>query len=102
LGAGGLIRSYGGAARLVLREAPRKTLIPKTSFRVLVPPANAGTVYDAAAKVGGVTSDEEYTVYGDFKVTLICETQDETRLRTSLTDATRGSVKFLEERDEQS
>jgi putative IMPACT (imprinted ancient) family translation regulator len=102
LGAGGLIRAYGGAARLVLREAPRKTLIPKTSFRLLVPSANAGIVYDAAAKLDGVTSDEEYTVDGDFIVTVTCETQHETRFRTSVTDATRGSVKFLEENDEQS
>lgn len=103
MGAGGLIRAYGGAARLVLREAPRKTLIPKTSFRLLVSSANAGTVYDAVAKLGGVTSDEEYTVDGDFKVTITCETQHEIRLRTSVTDATRGSVEFLvEENDEQS
>jgi putative IMPACT (imprinted ancient) family translation regulator len=99
LGAGGLIRAYGGAARLVLREAPRKTLIPKTSFRVLVPSTNSGSVYDAAAKVGGVTSDEEYSAEGDFIVTLTCDTQHETRLRTSLTDATRGSVEFLNERE---
>ena len=97
LGAGGLIRAYGGAARLVLREAPKETFIPKTSFRVLVSSSNAGTVYDAAAKVGGVISDEEYTVDGEFIVTITCETQHEIRLRESLTDSTRGSCKFLQE-----
>lgn len=97
LGAGGLIRAYGGAARLVLREAPKETFIPKTSVRLLVSSSNAGTVYDATAKVGGVICAEEYTVGGDFIVTITCETQHESRLRECLTDSTRGSVKFLHE-----
>lgn len=100
LGAGGLIRAYGGAARLVLREAPKETLIPKTSIRTLVPSQNAGSVYDAVAKIGGVASDEEYTAEGDFIVTLTCDLEKEGQLRTSLTDATRGSVQFLVEQDD--
>ena len=36
LGAGGLIRAYGGAARQVLDEAPKEVLIPTTSTRVKV------------------------------------------------------------------
>lgn len=99
LGAGGLIRAYGGAARLVLREAPKETLIPKTSIRTVVPSQNAGAVYDAVAKVAGVASDEEYTAEGDFIVTLTCDLEKESRLRESLTDATRGSVQFLVDDD---
>lgn len=97
LGAGGLIRAYGGAARQVLRDATKETLIPKTSFRTLVPSQNAGSVYDAVAKVGGAASDEEYTAEGDFVVTLTCDLEKEKELRQILTDATRGSVKFLED-----
>lgn len=54
-------------------------------------------MYDAVAKVSGVASDEEYTAEGDFVVTLTCELEKETRLRESLTDATRGSVQFLDD-----
>lgn len=95
LGAGGLIRAYGGAARLILREAPKETLIPKTSMRTMVPSQSAGVVYDAIAKAGGVASEEEYTAEGDFIVTLTCDLEKEDSLRDSLTDSTRGAVKFL-------
>ena len=98
LGAGGLIRAYGGAARLVLREASKETLIPKTSIRIRLPSSYAGSAYDAAAKVGGDASEEEYTAEGDFVVTLTCEVEKEIHLRERLTDATRGCVRFLEDK----
>lgn len=100
LGAGGLIRAYGGAARLVLREAPKEVLIPKTTLRICVSSQNAGAVYDTVGKVGGVARDEEYTADGDFIVTLTCDLEQESRLRDSLSDATRGSVQFLLEADD--
>lgn len=99
LGAGGLIRAYGGAARLVLREAPKEVLIPKTSLRVCVPSQNAGAVYDAAAKVGGSASNEEYKAEGELVVTVTCELEQGDRLRQILSDATRGNAEFLELED---
>lgn len=95
LGAGGLIRAYGGTARLVLREAPKKVLIPKTAIRVSTGAANAGTIYQMATKFGGVASDESYNEIGDLEVTLVCETEHMEDLKESIIDATRGTAKFL-------
>ena len=61
-----------------------------------MPSSSAGAVYDAVGKIGGAASNEEYTADGDFIVTLTFEVRQESVLRKSLTDATRGSVKFLE------
>ena len=96
LGAGGLIRAYGGGARQVLREAPKKILIPKSTFRVSVSSSFIGSIYDSVLKAGGVTSGEEYDVQGNLAVTITVETEHEDRLRETLTDATRGKLEFVE------
>lgn len=96
LGAGGLIRAYGGTARLALREAPQIVLVPKTAIRVSTSAANAGSVYQMATKFGGVVGDESYNETGDLEVTLVCETEHLDNLKQSLVDATRGSAKFLD------
>lgn len=88
---------------MVLREAPKEVLIPTTCFRVSLSSSNAGAVgavYDAVSKVGGMTSDEEYTADGDFILTVTCEMQQERRLRNSLTDGTRGAIEFPVDDDE--
>jgi len=92
LGAGGLIRAYGGAARLVLREAPVDILVPKTIVRVTVSTEHIGTVYELVGKLSGTVKDEEYGVDGSLSVTITCEVSDSDRLRASLTDATKGSA----------
>lgn len=92
LGAGGLIRAYGGAARLVLREAPVDVIIPKASVRVTVGTEHIGTVYELAGKVSGTASDEEYGADGSLSVTITCESSYEDRLRAGLTDATKGTA----------
>mmetsp|Transcript_17897 Transcript_17897/g.29624 ORF Transcript_17897/g.29624 Transcript_17897/m.29624 type:complete len:254 (+) Transcript_17897:198-959(+) len=97
LGAGGLIRAYGGGARLVLREAPKKVLIPTSTFRISVASRCIGSIYDSVLKAGGATSEEEYDVEGNLAISITCETQYEDGLRETLTDATRGAVIFLEE-----
>jgi uncharacterized YigZ family protein len=100
LGAGGLIRAYGGAARLVLREAPLAVLIPRSSLRITVDYVNIGSVYEIVAKVGGLASKEEYGDDGSLSVTITCETDRLEQLRQGLKDSTRGGVAFLEEGDE--
>lgn len=95
LGAGGLIRAYGGAARLVLRDAPIIVLIPKSTVRVTVDMAHIGTVYELIAKVEGICSDELYGVDGSLAMSITCETNNLSRLRKSLNDATRGSAIIL-------
>ncbi|CAJ1934963.1 unnamed protein product [Cylindrotheca closterium] len=101
LGAGGLIRTYGAAARLVLREAPVDILIPKSTFRVKISDAGyVGSIYDCVSKVsGGVTSGDEYGADGSLSVSITCDLEEFDRLQGGLRDATRGSIEFLEEEE---
>jgi len=94
LGAGGLIRAYGGTARLVLRAAEKKILIPTSSLHLRTPSSNAGQIYTTASKFGGTVSGETYTTNGDLEVTVVCESSRFDGLREELRDATRGDVVF--------
>jgi len=95
LGAGGLIRAYGAAARLVLRDAPISILIPKSTVTVKVDAVHIGAVYDIASKLNAVGSGEEYGTDGSLTVTLTCETSTLEDLRSRLIDSTRGEAKFV-------
>ena len=95
LGAGGLIRAYGSAARLVLRSSPTEIYIPKSTIRLSTRTANSGAVYAAAAKFGGVTSGETYNDRGELEVCVFCDEVDGERLKEEIVDATRGGVMFL-------
>ena len=71
-------------------------LIPKSTFQVSVTSDHVGAIYDSVAKMGGSTSGEEYGIDGHLSVTITCNLEVSDLLKTSLTDATRGTVKFLE------
>jgi putative IMPACT (imprinted ancient) family translation regulator len=96
LGAGGLIRAYGGAARQALRESPISRVVPQTTFKIRKIGASAvGIVYDSVAKVGGKTSNESYdAIDGSLTVTVTCDSSIKASLQASLQDATRGSIQF--------
>ena len=94
LGAGGLIRAYGGTARLVLREAERDILIPQSQINISVPSSHAGSIYTAASKHGGIVQGESYNEKGDLLATIICETENFDSMLEDLRDATRGAVIF--------
>jgi uncharacterized YigZ family protein len=96
LGAGGLIRAYGNAARQVLREAPRTILIPKSTFSIKVSPSYIGSLYDIVSKFDGVCRDEEYDAAGNVKATIVCDTSNENVLRSTILDSTRGTAVFSE------
>ena len=94
LGAGGLIRAYGNAARQVLRESSRTILIPKSTFIVEVSTSYIGSLYDIVAKFDGVCDKEVYDVEGNVKATIICDTSSEKELQSTLHDSTRGTAVF--------
>lgn len=98
LGAGGLIRSYGAAARLVLREAPVEVLIPMGAVRVKVDPSHVGSLYELVGKYSASTSKEDYLIDGSVEVTITCEAQHLDDFCTNIKDATRGQAIF--DRDE--
>jgi len=96
LGAGGLIRAYGGAARLVRRSARTIPRIPKVSMRISTSAANLGAVYAASSRHNGVTmSDETYNDRGELEVTITCDEEDSQRLMDEMVAATRGAVIFV-------
>jgi uncharacterized YigZ family protein len=97
LGTGGLIRAYGGAARKVLREAPKFELIAQASIRVQVDAQYIGTVYEAIGKVRGTCLDEGYENDGSLTAILRCQSAALPVLKAALADSTKGSVKFLDD-----
>lgn len=94
LGAGGLIRAYGGTARLVLREAEKDILIPMSHVTVRTPSSNAGNIYTTATRCGGVVEGEEYKENGDIVANIVCETKNFECLIEQIRDATKGDVTF--------
>lgn len=94
LGAGGLIRSYGAAARQVLRESPVEILIPMSSTRVKLDSSHVGSLYELLGKYSASTSEEDYLLDGSVEMTITCETGDMHDFCTSLKDATRGEAVF--------
>ena len=94
LGAGGLIRAYGNAARLVLRSAPTVIHIPTVRLRLVINTQYSGSVYALAARFNGVTSGESYNDRGELEVVIEVEEESEELLRKEIVDATRGSAIF--------
>ena len=94
LGAGGLIRAYGGTARLVLRVAERDILIPKSQISVCTSSSNAGIIYATATRYGGVVEGESYNEKGDLIASIICDAEKYDSIIEELTDATRGAITF--------
>jgi uncharacterized YigZ family protein len=94
LGAGGLIRAYGSSARQVLREAEKMVLVPKSTVNLTTSSSNAGQIYGAANKVGGVVETETYDAKGNLNVTIVCDSEKLDDLMVDITDSTRGDVTF--------
>mmetsp|Transcript_29444 Transcript_29444/g.29848 ORF Transcript_29444/g.29848 Transcript_29444/m.29848 type:complete len:115 (-) Transcript_29444:101-445(-) len=97
LGAGGLIRAYGGTARLVLRVSPTKILIPRATIRISTPLSNVGQLYDLIGKFHGDSHDEVYSDKGDLQISITCDLSVLEELKESLTDATRGQLTFVDD-----
>ena len=94
LGAGGLIRAYGGAAREVLRKAEVKVLIPTSTALVKVNASHVGSVYELVAKFSATPSEEEFLADGSMQVKITCESAHMDAFCSSLTDATRGEAEI--------
>lgn len=64
LGAGGLVRAYGGCAAECLRTAPRRALIAWSQLAVGVPFASESALRQLVAECGGSLGDEHYDSAG--------------------------------------
>ena len=93
LGAGGLVRAYGGAAAECLRRADKRPLIVFAELEFACPFANLGDAHAALNAAGASKSDERFDADGvTLRVRLPADRVDD--LKTRLRDATRDRVRF--------
>ena len=89
LGAGGLVRAYGGAASECLRAAPKKELKPLLHVKVTVPFDAVGALYTLMERLGARKDSETYTQDG-VTLSLTVEKGQRESLVSGVADATRG------------
>lgn len=94
LGAGGLVRAYGGAAAECLRLAPREPLVAWATVELTCPFDDLGHVHAALAAHSAAKQDEDFDEHGArLRVQLPADRVD--ALKSQLRDATRNRVSFL-------
>ena len=98
LGAGGLVRAYGGAAAECLRQAERRPLVVLKRLVVHCPFEDMGSVHAALASHAADKLDEQFDESGAIlRVRLPADRAD--TLKTHLRDATRDRVRVVEVQD---
>jgi uncharacterized YigZ family protein len=95
LGAGGLVRAYGGAAAECLRLAPRRPLIKTTTRLVHCGFEDIGTLHAALANTDAQKGEEVFLPEGlQMPITLPLDQLDALVIR--LRDATRDRIRLTE------
>lgn len=93
LGAGGLVRAYGGCAAECLRIAPRLPLIELATLQLHAPFDALGSVHAALPAVHAVKLEERFDPDGvTLRLQLPADRMDELKIR--LRDATRDRVRI--------
>lgn len=97
LGAGGLVRAYGGAAAEALRTAPRQSIVQWASLVVQVGFPHVQALHAALAAFGAVKRDESFDTEG-LRVACDLPTDAIEAFEARLRDATRGLSRVFRER----
>lgn len=98
LGAGGLVRAYGGAAAECLRRAERRPLIAMRQLRLACPFDDIGALHAALATVDARKLDETFDESGlRLLVSLPADRVDS--LKNLLRDATRNRASLVDAED---
>lgn len=92
LGAGGLVRAYGGAAAECLRSASRRPLLAMAEVRLACAFGDTGEIHAAIAALAATKLDERFDSDGVHFLLRLPATQVET-LQLRLRDATRDRVR---------
>ena len=96
LGAGGLVRAYGGCAAECLRTAPRQALIEYRELHLRYPFEHTGAVHAALAQHGAEKLGETFDAAGArLHLRLPAERRD--ALQVHLRDASRDQVRVADE-----
>lgn len=99
LGAGGLVRAYGGCAAECLRTAPRRPLIAMTVLSLHAPFDALGALHAALPAAHARKLDETFQPDGA-RLRLELPSDRVADLKTRLRDATRNQVQFAPAADE--
>ena len=99
LGAGGLVRAYGGAAAECLRQAERRPLVAMQALTVHCGFDDLGSVH-AALVAHGAEKEQECFTEGGATLQLLLPSSQVDALKTQLRDATRNRVRFAESESE--
>ena len=95
LGAGGLVRAYGGAAAECLRRAERRALVVMHETTIVCPFDDLGSVHAALGAWSAEKMSEDFHETGvNLRLRLPAAHLD--ALKTQLRDATRNRVRFAE------
>lgn len=89
LGAGGLVRAYGGTAAQCLRAAAKTEIQKRVRLAVLAPFECVGDVYLRLERLGFARLDEQFNEQGLRLVVEVLEEQA-SQLTDAVRDATRG------------
>ncbi len=93
LGAGGLVRAYGGSAAECLRRAERRIVIPQVHARLHCGFEHIGTAYALLPDASATKLGERYATDG-IELDLHLPQAHFERLATTLRDATRGKARL--------
>ncbi|GAB3346189.1 IMPACT family protein [Marilutibacter aestuarii] len=91
LGAGGLVRAYGGCAAECLRTAPRQPLVAMALLHLSYPFEDTGAIHALLAQHPAEKLEERFTAEG-VHMRLRLPADDVAPLKTRLRDATRDRV----------
>ena len=94
LGAGGLVRAYGGGAAECLRTAPRRLLVTLRELRVRAGFEDLGSVHAVLAAAGAEKLDEVFDAEGVVMRVSVAE-EAVGDLRERLRDSTRDRARIL-------
>jgi len=97
LGAGGLVRAYGGAAAECLRLADKRVLVAQAELEFACPFDHLGNAHAALQALGAEKLDEAFDAEGALlRVRLPADRLDD--LKTRLRDTTRNRIRFAASR----
>jgi uncharacterized YigZ family protein len=95
LGAGGLVRAYGGSAAECLRVAPRRELVVHAELHLGYPFTDTGAVHALLAQFEAEKLDEQFDTDGA-RLLLRMPADRIEALKVRLRDATRDRVRFFD------
>lgn len=96
LGAGGLVRAYGGAVAECLRRAERRAIVVSVRLRLRFGFADLGVVHHLLGQHAAQRLDERHDEQGG-ELTVELRADAEPAFRRALDDASRGRVAWIPE-----